>query len=145
MTGDEIPDSDYVSRYCGGSQIDEDGIVDGAAFRPREGEKYLSVNWLDFLQLSNREDQINKIRNVLSSKLDCGSKAGIAVLNVGETINYVAGKSLDKRKLRVLHEPDDPDDPSHSGIFNFTHDDDLIADIIAETVLDVYSAIGNPR
>ena len=68
-----------------------------------------------------------------------GVKAKIAVLNVGEIINYVRTKSPDARNLSVLHEPKE-DDPSHSGIYGFRYDDHLIADLIAETVQEIYPA-----
>lgn len=35
--------------------------------------------------------------------------------------------------LEVMHVPED-DDPSHSGIFGYTSEDDIIADLIAEKI-----------
>ena len=68
-----------------------------------------------------------------------GAKAKIAVLNVGEIINYVHTQSPDARNLKVLCEPEE-DDPSHSGIHGFRYDDHLIAELIAETVQEIYPA-----
>jgi hypothetical protein len=144
MQGDSVPDSDHITRYCGGSQINEDSTISGAAFHLREGESYLSVNWLEFLQLGNRDAEIKELRRVLSSKLRVGAKASIAILNVGELRRYVFSESPDSRDLQVRHEPE-PDDPSHSGIFNLAMDDDLISDLIAEVVQETYSARIQPN
>lgn len=139
MQGDPLPDSDHITRYCGASQINEDGTISGAAFRSREGESYLSVNWLEFLELANREAEISEIRRVLSLKLGIGTKAKIGVLNVGELRRYIFAESPDGRDLQVRHQPE-PDDPSHSGVFNVEMDDDLIADLITEIVQESYPA-----
>ncbi|MBN1546405.1 MAG: hypothetical protein JW902_07085, partial [Syntrophaceae bacterium] len=77
-------------------------------------EDYLSVNWLEYLRLHHRQEEVGKIRKILASKLTLGAKAKIAVLNVGETIDYVRSNSPDSRELTILHEPEE-DDPSHSG------------------------------
>ncbi len=51
--GDIISDSDHVSRHVGGSKIDN-GRITAAAFELKPGEKYLSVNWLEFFGDSDR-------------------------------------------------------------------------------------------
>ncbi len=133
MKGDPVPKRDHVSRYCSGMRCTEERQVTGAAFLPREEEKYLSVNWLEFLNLDNRQEEIREVRKVLSSKLRLGAMANIAVLNVGEALDYVHMQSPDSRELSVLHEPEE-EDPSHSGISGFRHNDHLIADLIAEVI-----------
>ncbi len=142
MKGDAVPDDDHISRLCSGITINPDGTVNGAAFQLRPGrpdEDHVSVNWLEFLELPNREAEISAIREVLASKLRLGAKAKLAVLNVGEMRDYVAQESPDNRNLRVLHWPED-NDPSHGGIYDLPTDDNLIADLIAETVREVYPA-----
>ncbi|MDP2753625.1 MAG: hypothetical protein Q8P40_04460 [Nitrospirota bacterium] len=79
---------------------------------------------------------------MLGSKLNLGAKAQIAILNVGKIIDYVRIKSPDARKLRVSHEPEEMD-PSHSGIYGYGYDDQLIADLIAEMVHENYPAMGS--
>ncbi|MCI0558233.1 MAG: hypothetical protein MN733_07035 [Nitrososphaera sp.] len=143
MKGDPIADSEHISRYCGGSQVNEDGTINGVAFRVRLGDEFLSVNWLEFLHLSNRDAEIQEIRRVLNSKLHFGAAARIALLNVRELLQYVSTESPDRRNLQVRHEPE-PDDPSHSGIFNLATDDDLIADLIAQVVQETYPARVEP-
>jgi len=147
VKGDALPDTDHVSRYCGGAQVKPDGTPSGKAFRLRmlrDGpEPYLSVNWLEFLEKADRTGEIEEIRQVLSRKLRLGSRAKIAVLNVGETVDHVHRNSEDRRVLRVSHEPEtNPPDPSHSGIHNLRLDDELIAELIAQTIKKVYPAKG---
>lgn len=137
MKGDPVPNPHHIARYCGGTQINEDGSISGAAFRLRAGEEFLSVNWLEFLYRTTR-DEIGEIRRVLGAKLRLGATAKIAVLGVGQLRRYVHSESPDKRDLRVLHEPELPGDPSHSGVFNVFPDDDLIADLIAEIVQETH-------
>jgi hypothetical protein len=115
----------------------ENGQVTGTAFQLRQIEEYLSVNWLEFFRLADRQEEIREVRKVLRLKL--GAKAKIAVLNVGKTISYVRTQSPDARNLSMLHEPEE-DDPSHSGIYGFQYDDHLIADLIAGIVQETYPA-----
>ena len=133
MKGDQVPDSDHIARYCGGSSVESDGTINRMAFRIRNGEEYLSVNWLEFLKKSSREE-IAEVRNVLRKKLTLGSRARIAVANVGSLINHIR----EERILNVQHEPELPDDPSHSGIFGYGIDDDLIELMIAEVFQESY-------
>jgi len=137
MKGDPIPDQDHISRYCSAMHCTENGQVTGTAFQLRQIDEYLSVNWLEFFHIADRQEEIREVRKVLSLKL--GAKAKIAVLNVGETTSYVRTKSPDARNLSMLHEPEE-DDPSHSGIYGFQYDDRLIADLIAEMVQETYPA-----
>jgi len=144
MSGDHIPDPDHIARYCGGKQIDENGRIDGAAFRlrRRDGipEEYLSVNWLEFLATVNRPAQVAALQAVFLSKaFKVGSTARFAVLNVGDLRAYVRDESPDRRELSVLHEPEQ-DDASHCGLYGLRMDDDLISDLIAGIVHETYSA-----
>jgi len=139
MKGDSVPKRDHISRYCSGMRCTEEGQVTGAAFLPREDEEYLSVNWLEFLKLNNRQEEIQEVRRVLDSKLTLGTRAKIAVLSVGEILEYVLTQSPDSRELNVLHEPEETD-PSHSGISGFQHDDDLIADLIVDVIQETCPA-----
>ena len=138
MKGDKIPDSDHVIRFCRPMQV-SDGQIQAVAFMLRSGEKSLSVNWLEFLNCSNRDSEITEIRNIYSTKLDVGARAKLAVLNVGEVREQVLTESPDRRHIEVLHDPMD-DDPSHSGIYNLEPDGELIAELILETVRETYHA-----
>lgn len=138
MKGDQVPDTDHITRYCPGGSI-EDGKISGIAFRRRKDELYLSVNWIEFLKKENRLAEVAEIRTILSSKLKISSNAKIAVLIVGQVRNHVLSNSEDRRSLNVIHEPEITD-PSHSGIHNLNLEDDLIADLIAQTIQEIYPA-----
>jgi hypothetical protein len=139
MKGQAIPHSDHVGRYCKASTV-ENGEISAAAFMMRETEQYLSVNWLEVLNRSDRTIQIRDLRALYATKLRVGTTARIAVLNVGDLRTKVERESPDSRLLRVLHEPEEPNDPSHAGIYEIPHDDEIIAELIAQVVLEKYPA-----
>ena len=142
MQRDRVPDTDHISRYCGGAQILPDGRISGTAFRLREADQYLSVNWLEYLDLGDRASEIAEVRRVLEAKgRKLGTTARLAVLNAGLLREHVASASADHRVLDILHEPE-PKDPSHAGIYGLRQDDTLmeIAEPMAEVVQDVYPA-----
>lgn len=141
MKGDPVPDPHHIARYCGGSTIREDGSISGVAFRLRQTEEFLSVNWLEFLSQPTRDAEIRELQKVLGSKLQLRAKARIAALNTGELRRYVRVNSPDRRELRVLHQQE-PGDPSYSGIFNLLPEHDLIADLLAEVIQATYPAKG---
>ena len=141
MRGDKIPDPDHISRFCRPMQAPE-GQIQATAFMLRSVDNYLSVTWLENLNCSSRDHEINEIRNIYSEKFKVGARAKIAVLNVGKVREKVLTESPDKRNIEVLHEPIENDmyDPSHSGIYNLKQDDELIAELILETVHEVHPA-----
>ena len=138
MKGEKIPDQNHIARFSRPLQVNEEQIQ-ATAFMLREGEECLSVNWLEFLNCSNRENEITKLRTIYSETFTVGARAKIAVLNVGDVHDKVLTESPDSRNLEVLHDPA-MNDPSHSGIYNLKQDDELIAELILETVRESYSA-----
>ncbi len=145
MKGDQIPDEDHVARLCAYSKL-ADGLPQPTAFmlrRDRPGcppEESLSVNWLEYLNCPNRNSEIAEIRKIYRETFDVGAQARIAVLNVGEVREKVKTESPDRRILQVLHDPNEPNDLSHSGIYNLRQNDHVIAELIAETVCGIYHA-----
>jgi len=136
MKGDELPGTDHVTRYCRG-----DAAGSPASFLLRGGESYLSVNWLEFLKKTDRNEEIIEVKKVLSKKLKLGSTARIAVLNVKKTRAHVLQESFDSREINFKHEPESPNDESHSGIHNTRCEDEmLIAELIFETIIEEYPA-----
>lgn len=138
MKGDKIPDPHHIARYCKSTQT-SDGQIQATAFMLRSGEESLSVNCLELLNCSCRENEVAQLRRIYASKLSVGARAKIAVLNVGEVRNHVLAESPDRRNLEVLHAPQSGD-PSHSGIYNLREDDELIAELILETVRETHNA-----
>ena len=83
MKDDPLPDSDNVTRLCGLAQLNEAGHPTATAFMPRPGESFLSVNWLEYLQLPNRSEEIIEVLRVLGTKRKVPAQAKLALLNVG--------------------------------------------------------------
>ncbi|MDA2927173.1 hypothetical protein MYX78_08070 [Acidobacteria bacterium AH-259-G07] len=142
MKGDFVPDTDHVSRYCSRSRLTEEGKVTAAAFQLKEHEQSISVNWLEFLSQPNRQAEIAEVRKVLTSNRITLRRTGrIAVLNVGETRNHVySATHPDSKDLHILHDPL-PNDSSHSGIFGVMMDDQLIPELIVQTVKEIHPAL----
>jgi hypothetical protein len=140
MKDQRIPDSDHVARHCKTSTA-PDGEIQATAFFLREGEEYLSVNWLEELKCPDRTSEVRALQDLYTRKMTrVGAGARIAILNVGRLVTKVENESIDRRQLRVLHEPE-PDDPSHAGIFGISYDDrEIVAELIAQEVLENYLA-----
>ena len=132
MKGEPLPDQDHISRYCA-PKTAPDGKPTGASFMLRPIDPFLSVNWMEYFGDIGQDAQINKIRE--SIELSLAASGSFAVLNVGAILDQVQRNS--EIQLDVLYEPT-PGDPSHSGIHGYRHEDDLIADLIAEIVLKTY-------
>jgi hypothetical protein len=141
MPGPEIPDTDHVSRLCGGSKCDDDGRPLASAFMLRSDERYLSGNWLEFTGKSSRAEQLAVVRRHLINKdLTLPATGRLAILHLQTVFDHVRSKSLDARELTAHHQPLLPDDPSHAGIYGYTVEDHLIADLIAEAVQESHMA-----
>jgi hypothetical protein len=138
MKGQAIPDSDHVSRYCKATAV-ENGEISAAAFMMRRSDAHLSVNWLEELNCPDRAGQIRDLQKLYARKLKVGAAARIAVLNVGAIRTKVKRESPDRRLLPVLHEPE-PDDPSHSGIYEIPYEDEIVAELIAQEILERHPA-----
>jgi hypothetical protein len=107
----------------------------------RADENYLSVNWLESTGATSRAQQLAVVRQHLTNKgMKLPAKGRLAVLHVQAACNHVKSRAPDSRRLTAHHEPDPPHDPSHSGIYGYAHDDDLIADLLAEGVHEIYTA-----
>ena len=148
MKDQPIADSDHVARHCGASTA-PDGEIQATAFMLREGEEYLSVNWLEELRCQDRASEVRELQNLYARKMTrVGAGARIAILNVGTLRTEVESESPDSRLLRVLHkpiEPNDPsqapEDPSHAGIYDIPYDDrEIAAELIARVVLENHPA-----
>jgi hypothetical protein len=139
MKGEKIPDEHHVARYCRASQC-PGGEIQAPAFLLRMEEKGLSINWMEFLNCPNRESELAQLRNVYSTKFKrVAAGAKIAVLNVGDVRKKVFAESQDRRNLEFLHDPE-VNDPSHSVIHNLKPDNELIAELILQTVREDYPA-----
>lgn len=138
MKGDVIPSADHVARYCKPKTV-ADGVIQATAFMLRPNDEGLSVNWLEYLECTDRAAEIRELQRVFARKMSVGVTAKFAVLNVGKMIETVERESLDNRKLTASHQPE-ANDNSHSEIFGLRHDDDTIAELMVELIEGPYSA-----
>ena len=113
-------------------------MVEGDAFAIRRGEHYLSLNCIDLLD-GDRGEQLDALRLILSRKLNVSRTARLSILNVGETRRRVSPHAM----LDFRHEPE-PGDNSHCGVYGIEYGDELVQDLIAESVFEVVSAYAQP-
>lgn len=133
MKGDPLPGKDHIARYCA-PKTAPDGRPTGASFMLRKkDDEFLSVNWMEHFGGTDQKAQIVKIREHIELSL---AKYGLfAVLNVEKVIDQI--QKFGEKMLAILHEPTHRD-PSHSGIYGYQHEDLLVAELIAEAVIEIY-------
>ena len=117
MRGDALPDTDHVSRYCKPSTV-LNGEVQLSAFLFRDGEDYLSVNWLEYLKTPDLDSAIYVVKETLRRKgFDVRPRGLFAVLNVGDIKEAI--HATIKTIPRVEHLPSN-NDASHAGISGYS-------------------------
>jgi hypothetical protein len=131
--GQNLPDEDHVIRYVpwGRLRKDEDDNVIGflpQAFELREGELYLSVNWLEYHE-GDRDTQIRlsvwAIRGEFERPL--GAKSGFAIGNVAKVKQTCQAAGS---RVRIVHEPV-TNNPGHAAVRRLPRDDMSLLDALA--------------
>ena len=139
---DHLQPEHNVARYCGPVKVGTDGLPTVAAFQPKPNADHLSVNWLEHFQSSDKELCIGRVREAFLAKpFELKAAGRFAVLNTGQAVQCVKnGAGVD---IRVIHWPED-NDPSHSGIFDYTSEDLQVALDLKSivTTTDVYPGLG---
>lgn len=130
----EILDRFDCTRLVKATQRRDDGAIDGAAFAIRQGESHLSLNCLDLI-CGGHDTRIQHLRKILRSKLNIRRTSLLAIINVGKTKEAVKGRAT----LKFVHEPE-PDDNTHCGLYGLEYDDELVQDLVAQSVVEVTSA-----
>lgn len=138
MKGAPLPHTDHVARFCDRKYITENNNVGPGAFMLRKDEEYLSVQWLENLGIETVNEKINELQKIFAKYLKIRPPAKIAIINVGNTCGYVVNES--EYLIRILHQPA-PDNNAHSGIFDTIQNDEEIAELIIQTILEVYPAL----
>jgi hypothetical protein len=133
------------------SKIEQDGRVNGAAFKRRENEGGLSVEWREANGDGPVADQLQAVRAAFRRQVARSHR--FTELPVGVTRERVRdgaaalGMPVD---LRFEHEPLEaadgrPEDPFHSEIFGTPEHGHLrataIGDLIAECISELYPAV----
>lgn len=102
----------------------------------RQVEPYLSVNWLEKTGSANREAQLRLVKQCLASKRKLGANSVFGILNLKTAFDYV--KKHIQRDLTAHHEPEDAD-PSHSGIYGYVFEDQVVADLLAQVCAEQHA------
>lgn len=133
MDGNLLPDDNHVSRYCKPIDFNQETCQPKVgAFQRRQDsnnpavlEDYLSVNWLEFFPLEDREDQIQEVRESFRRKNFSVKRNGrFVVLNVAAA-KAATGEAIGT-EVSIFHVPCEKD-PSHSGISGPSENDLEIA------------------
>ena len=111
-----LEDRHNVVRYCGEQAISESsGLPKSAAFKIRDNEDYLSVNWLECLHEFDPDIALIGIRCALIRKgRTIGTKSKFATLNVGNARNTISQKL--EYVLQIIRKMEEFDE-SHVGIY----------------------------
>lgn len=108
----------------------------------RPEEPYLSVNWLEATGVTEVDLQLRVVREHLLAKgMKLPAKGSLAVLHIEASFRLVQAETSDSRRLSA-HSEKLPDDPSHAGIYGYSQEDDLIADLLAISILGQHPARG---
>lgn len=141
-----LPDEAHVVRCVKRRLInDEDGSVDGSAFRLRDGEHGLSVNWLERFDGMTKEQQVDEVRRLIRLKLS--RRLRFAELQVGVALQHVR---QEYGQLSFVHAPlaaegEYEADESHSEVAGLPPGDSergaLVGDLIAGCVQRIHFAV----
>ena len=131
-----------VARYCRPRWIVH-GIVSRDAFLLRDGEQYLSTNWLEYFHQSDRGVQISGVRAALAGKnFNIHPNGGFAILNVGHSGHRVLSFLRVGLSFQVLGQVQDP---SHTGVFergsaSVGAKGNDVAQLLAASVFEIHPA-----
>lgn len=133
-----IPGSDHVTRHCGPKRLDENDWPTAEAFYRDEGEKSISVNWLEETGADTLNNRLDAVRAELASYRTIRKSHRLAMLNVGDAL-----AALQREKQLAVgfrHEPE-PGKPTHSGIHGMGVHDHTVGIILQGVVTHVFEAM----
>lgn len=126
-----LPGTDHLMRYVPRKlqQLDDDGNVVGffpGAFVHRNGEQYISVNWLEYFGGSHAS-------NVTTCKagLQTVLKSSKAMFGVGQVGRVKALAQYNGKPVRIVYYPNSGSNPSHSAIFTDLSAPDAVREDLA--------------
>lgn len=128
----EVPNIDYIVRYCSPSTIENDRIVQ-AAFDIRNDEEYISGVYIP--NKINVNVGLEQVKSILAQKkFRVRPNGRFVVFNIGIIKSYVY--KLSGIKISIFHVS--PSDPTHAGIFptdaNNLHNRQVLMDNIAHAL-----------
>lgn len=110
-------------------EFDDDGNVIGflpAAFAHREGEEYLSVNWLEYFGGTHSGNADACKTDVQSVRKGAQAKFGVAQVGRVKALAQNNGKPV-----RIIYYPNSESNPSHSAIFTDLSSPDTVREDLA--------------
>ncbi len=115
-----------------------DGLPTSNAFKLKENEQHLSVNWLEYFgEIDDNSSErfapaIQKVIAAFERKRYQLSKNGcFAVLTVGVACAAIEALQASSLKIEIRHQQTE-DDPSHAGIFGYADDELLNLQVAVE-------------
>ena len=127
----------HVARYCPFTRHQDEQPLP-AAFELRNGEVFLSSNWIEYFDMPNLISGMRKVRVEFRKHHNMTKNGRFAVLDVGDTKKTI--KSEHDTEL-LIEDLQDEDYPSHASI-NFSPEDNLVIPIILSEMVkpcDMYS------
>jgi hypothetical protein len=138
--GHSLPEQDHIMRYVPRSRLrrDEDGNVLGIlpqAFAHRDGEEFLSVNWLEHF----KQDKTSNLCRCIAAQratLDVGKNCVYAVAVVEKVKQVCASK---QKAVRIVYQPT-KSNAAHSAL-QVRHNEDLniMSDLALEFEKEMHS------
>lgn len=132
MSPVKVPNDNHVMRYVRKRQIrrDENGNVLGIlpqALELRDGETYLSVTWLEHFDPQYEQGHI-QAAEAIRRQLEVKTNDGFSTTQVGGFYDICEGFN---KRVRVLHEPINPENTGHVAIRRFPRDNLELLDLLA--------------
>ena len=137
MTANKIPDDNYVLRYASSNRLQWDeennvvGIAPGAfALRERD-DGVLSVTWIEFFcgEQNALYEAVRAFRRSMDNQVGKNSAFGKARV---DSIIQCGLLHTKRRKLRVLHEPEERNQ-GHAAVRRYAADDLELMELLASS------------
>jgi hypothetical protein len=135
-----LPLEDHLVRHIKPRLILRDEITKAVigifpdAFALRDGERDLSVSWLEFFS-GTKKEQLRQVMHHTELKLN--AKHGFAVIRVG---TFIETCEKEGAKVRIIHEPTEGN-PSHSSVHRYPRDNDALTAVLANLASDDLSLV----
>jgi hypothetical protein len=106
------------------------------AFQLRDGERDLSVNWLEHFS-GDRKQQLRQV--IAHSELQLKARDGFGVLQVG-VVSEVCQRH--GAKVRIIHDPT-PKNPAHAGVHHYPRDSPALEATLANLASQDLTMVGD--
>ena len=142
-----LPDDNHVMRYVAWGRLRKDGDDHRVlgflpeAFRRRENEEFLSLNWLEWFG-GEPESQIKASVLMFRETIDVGTKSAFGIGNVNKIKEVCRAYGA---SVRIVYEPES-NNPAHAGIRRLPRDDfALLEALVADAFVDLVHNAAIPQ